>query len=145
MNLFTWNSPYYHSLKYLLFLLKHSVYEWWPTQCTVYLQFIDISYLCRFWAYHQEVECEYVANGICYTSELTVSRPGSSIPTRSIDIQLKNITSTMCHIYTFDLLMMGCWYAWNRQRCDNSINWRYTAHHFGHYSYNSWCMANLTS
>jgi len=27
MNLFTRNSPYYHFLKYLLFLLKHSVYE----------------------------------------------------------------------------------------------------------------------
>jgi len=26
MNLFTWNSPYYHLLKYLLFLLKHPVY-----------------------------------------------------------------------------------------------------------------------
>ena len=24
-NLFTWNSPYYHLLKYLLFLLKHSI------------------------------------------------------------------------------------------------------------------------
>jgi len=27
MNLFTQNSPYYHLLKYLLFLLKHSVYS----------------------------------------------------------------------------------------------------------------------
>jgi len=27
MNLFTWNSPCYHLLKYLLFLLKHPVYE----------------------------------------------------------------------------------------------------------------------
>jgi hypothetical protein len=27
-------------------------------------------------AHHQEVECIYVANGTCYTSELTVSRPG---------------------------------------------------------------------
>ena len=27
MNLFTRNSPYYHFLKYLLFLLKHPVYE----------------------------------------------------------------------------------------------------------------------
>jgi hypothetical protein len=27
MNLFTWNNPYCHLLKYLLFLLKHSVYE----------------------------------------------------------------------------------------------------------------------
>jgi len=26
MNLFTRNSPYYHLLKYLLFLLKHPVY-----------------------------------------------------------------------------------------------------------------------
>jgi len=26
MNLFTRNSPYYHPLKYLLFLLKHPVY-----------------------------------------------------------------------------------------------------------------------
>jgi hypothetical protein len=25
MNLFTWNSPYYHLLRYILFLLKHSV------------------------------------------------------------------------------------------------------------------------
>jgi len=28
MNLFTLNSPYYHLLKYLLFLLKHPVYPW---------------------------------------------------------------------------------------------------------------------
>jgi hypothetical protein len=28
MNLPTRNSPYYHLLKYLLFLLKHSVYHW---------------------------------------------------------------------------------------------------------------------
>jgi hypothetical protein len=27
MNLFTRNSPYYHLLKYLLFLLKHPVYK----------------------------------------------------------------------------------------------------------------------
>ena len=27
MNLFTRNSPYYHLLKYLLFLLKHPVYS----------------------------------------------------------------------------------------------------------------------
>jgi len=26
MNLFTWNSTYYQLLKYLLFLLKHSVF-----------------------------------------------------------------------------------------------------------------------
>ena len=26
MNLFTWNSPYYHHLKYLQFLLKHPAY-----------------------------------------------------------------------------------------------------------------------
>jgi hypothetical protein len=26
MNLFTWNSPYYQLLKYLLFLLEHTVY-----------------------------------------------------------------------------------------------------------------------
>jgi hypothetical protein len=38
-------------------------------------------------AHHQDVECIYVANGSCYTSELTVIGPG--------------------HIYTFYLLMMG--------------------------------------
>jgi len=27
MNLFTQNSPYYHRLKYLIFLLKHPVYK----------------------------------------------------------------------------------------------------------------------
>jgi hypothetical protein len=27
-------------------------------------------------AHHQEAECIYVANGACYTSELTVSGPG---------------------------------------------------------------------
>jgi hypothetical protein len=34
MNLFTWNSPYYNILKYLLFLLKHLVYK------SVYFQVI---------------------------------------------------------------------------------------------------------
>jgi len=29
MNLFTRNSPYYHLLKYLLFLLKHPVYTFY--------------------------------------------------------------------------------------------------------------------
>ena len=32
-NLFTRNSPYYHLLKYLLFLLKHPVYGKWNTAC----------------------------------------------------------------------------------------------------------------
>jgi len=38
MNLFTRNSPHYHILKYLLFLLKHPVY---PTRCN-FTQFIYI-------------------------------------------------------------------------------------------------------
>jgi hypothetical protein len=50
-------------------------------------------------AHHQEVECIYVANGTCYTSKLTV---------RLADSQLRSITSTIRHIYTFYLLMMGC-------------------------------------
>jgi hypothetical protein len=44
-----------------------------------------LSHLYMFRAY-QEVECMYVANGTCYTVQLTVSS----------------------HIYTFFLLMMGC-------------------------------------
>jgi hypothetical protein len=50
-------------------------------------------------AHHQEVECITVANGTC-TSELTVNGP--------IDSQLRSITSTICHICTFYLLMKGC-------------------------------------
>jgi hypothetical protein len=30
----------------------------------------------RIIAHHQEAECIYVANGTCYTSELTVGGPG---------------------------------------------------------------------
>ena len=38
MNLFTRNSPYYHLLKYLLFLLKHPVYTHLsPTLTTIFL------------------------------------------------------------------------------------------------------------
>jgi hypothetical protein len=51
---------------------------------------------------------QYVANGACCTVQLTVSRPG--LPA---DSQLYSITSTICHIYTFYLLMMSCWYARN--------------------------------
>jgi hypothetical protein len=50
-------------------------------------------------AHHQEEEYVYVASGICYTSELTVS---------GHEVQLRSITNTICHKYTFDLLMMGC-------------------------------------
>ena len=41
MNLFTRNSPYYHLLKYLLFLLLHPVYA-------VYLLFWIINWKCTF-------------------------------------------------------------------------------------------------
>jgi hypothetical protein len=51
-------------------------------------------------AAHHEVECIYVANGTCYTTQLNVSRPADS--------KLRSITSTICHIYTFYILMMGC-------------------------------------
>jgi len=36
MNLFTRNSPYYHLIKYLLFLLKHPIYK--HTQTHTYMQ-----------------------------------------------------------------------------------------------------------
>jgi len=39
MNLFTWNSPYYHLLKYLLFFLKHPVYLLFFLKHPVYLLF----------------------------------------------------------------------------------------------------------
>jgi hypothetical protein len=32
---------------------------------------------------------------------------------QATDSQLYSITSTICHIYTFCLLMIGCWYAQN--------------------------------
>jgi hypothetical protein len=32
---------------------------------------------------------------------------------RPNDSQLRSIRSTICHIYAFYLLMMGCWYARN--------------------------------
>jgi hypothetical protein len=51
-------------------------------------------------AHHQEAECIYVVNGTCYTAQLTASGPADS--------QNKSITSTICHIYTLCLLMMGC-------------------------------------
>ena len=40
MNLFTRNSPYYHLLKYLLFLLKHPVYLLFLLKRPVYLLFL---------------------------------------------------------------------------------------------------------
>ena len=44
MNLFTRNSPYYHLLKYLLFLLKHPVYIYKPpTTQYPFLVFFNIS------------------------------------------------------------------------------------------------------
>jgi len=42
MNLFIWNSPYYHLLKYLLFLLKHHVH------------FIVVQYLQRMFILEEE-------------------------------------------------------------------------------------------
>jgi hypothetical protein len=58
-------------------------------------------------AHFQEVECMYVANGTCYTSELTVSGSGCngthSIPARSTESQLSSLTCTTGHIYTFYL------------------------------------------
>jgi hypothetical protein len=66
-------------------------------------------------AHNQNVEWVYVyvANGTGYISELIVSgndwngTPWSSIPVIPADSQLRSITSTICHIYTFYLLMMG--------------------------------------
>jgi hypothetical protein len=57
-------------------------------------------------AHHQEVECIYVANGKCYTSELTVTGPRWTA--KPADSQLRSITSTICHIHAFYLLMIGC-------------------------------------
>jgi hypothetical protein len=53
-------------------------------------------------AHHQEVECIYVANG---TVDCQQARPGQARPA---DSQLSSIASTICHMYTFYLLMMGC-------------------------------------
>jgi len=52
MNLFTQNIPYYHILKYLLFLLKHPVYLALGAQLGMYLFFstarIDATYFQAF-------------------------------------------------------------------------------------------------
>jgi hypothetical protein len=53
-------------------------------------------------AHHQEVECIYVANGACYTAELTAIGPGwnSSITARPGNSQLRSVTSTIRHTYS---------------------------------------------
>jgi hypothetical protein len=76
--------------------------------------------------------------GVCFNSELPVSGNGwngtdyftRSIPASPTDSQLRSKTSNICHIYTFHFLMMGCLYARNIQRCENSINRRKTVHRF---------------
>jgi len=50
MNLFTRNSPYYHILKYLLFLLKHPVYSasipvWFLFSIFIALPLVQVSFL----------------------------------------------------------------------------------------------------
>jgi hypothetical protein len=57
--------------------------------------------------------------------------------------QLRSITSTVCHTYTFYLLMIGSWCTHNIQRCDNSINWRQTVHRVGYYSRHNICVVTL--
>jgi hypothetical protein len=44
-------------------------------------------------ARHQEVQCIYVTNGTCYTSEMIIIglQPDGS--------HLRSVTSTICHIY----------------------------------------------
>ena len=66
MNLFTRNSPYYHILKYLLFLLKHPVYTiklkfqyhstWNLTSQTDVLTFVLLCFLRYPWAWRLCVE-----------------------------------------------------------------------------------------
>jgi len=46
MNLVTQNSPYYHLLKYLLFLLKHPVYA----NCILILHVFKLLYLFMIYA-----------------------------------------------------------------------------------------------
>jgi hypothetical protein len=62
-------------------------------------------------AHHQEVECTYIyiymANDTCYMSEMTI------IGLQPDDSHLRSITSAICHIYTFYLLMMDYCYARN--------------------------------
>jgi len=60
MNLFTRYSPYYHPLKYLLFLLKHHVYG--PLTCapqTVITQVIDTDWTPQGRAYNIPYYCEF--------------------------------------------------------------------------------------
>jgi hypothetical protein len=47
-----------------------------PTQCTIYLHFIELPHLYMFRAHHQEVECIYVTDGTCFASKSSVSGPG---------------------------------------------------------------------
>jgi hypothetical protein len=55
-----------------------------------------------FVAHHEEVVSVYVANGICFSSKVSVGR--------LTNIQLRRQTNAICHIYTYYLLMMG--YKW---------------------------------
>jgi hypothetical protein len=55
MNLFTRNSPYYHLLKYLLFLLKHPVYYY---QCRTIIFTENTSY--RIYMAHLSSRSLYV-------------------------------------------------------------------------------------
>ena len=58
MNLFTRNSPYYHLLKYLLFLLKHPV-SWTVTTYVEISWLCTVSFLYVFWSYNLKKNATY--------------------------------------------------------------------------------------
>jgi hypothetical protein len=59
-------------------------------------------------AHHQEEEFIYVANDTCYTSKLTVSRPG--LLTVNLEVQQE---PSICHIYSTS----WWWTADKRETC----------------------------
>jgi hypothetical protein len=62
-------------------------------------------------AYNLEVEYIYVANSTFYTSGVDCQRAWvewNSTEPSPADIQLRSITSNICHIYTLYLQMMSC-------------------------------------
>jgi len=102
MNLFTRNSPYYHLLKYLLFLLKHPVYIY----IYIYIYISQVIYLAKPFISTRSTDRQNVYASLCLFSSLStlIFIRGRS-PSRQFS-ELKN-KNQLDATYYFIALLIG--------------------------------------
>jgi hypothetical protein len=102
-----------------------------------------------FW---QELHPHRVCSRICCANS-HCPKQGLAASTAEYLRALKHTDLTWIMANTMQFISLGYWFITTlhilgvsaaHERCDKSINWKYTVHRVGHYSYNSRCRISLT-